>query len=57
MWLFRLKTALRTSIVWKEAALGDNSTEKLGPGWGRSPLEKQLLMHSNQWETKPKPNC
>lgn len=23
----------------------------------RSPLEKQLLMHSNQWETKPKPNC
>lgn len=39
------------------AALGDESAEKLGPGWSRSPLEKQLLMHSNQGETKPKPNC
>lgn len=30
---------------------------KPGRRWRRSPLEKQLLMHSNQWETKPKPNC
>lgn len=28
--------------------------EKLGPSRGRSPLEKQLLMHSNQWENKTK---
>ena len=28
--------------------------KKLGPGRGRSPLEKQLLMHSNQWENKIK---
>lgn len=39
------------------AVLGDESAEKLGPGWRRNPLEKQLLMHSNQGETKPKPNC
>lgn len=39
------------------AVLGDESVEKLGPGWSRNPLEKQLLMHSNQGETKPKPNC
>lgn len=42
------------TIVWKEAALGDDAMEKLGPRWGRSPLEKQLLMHSSQRETKTK---
>lgn len=36
------------------AALGDDSAEKPDSGWSESPLEKQLLTYSNQWETKPK---
>lgn len=48
------------SIVWSEggAALGDDSTELLGLVRGRSPLDKQLLMRTNQrlhrakWENK-----
>lgn len=44
-----------------EAALGDDSTELLGLVRGRSPLDKQLLMRTNQqlyrakWENKPPP--
>lgn len=55
MQLFRLKTALRTSIVWCEerTALGDDATEKLGQGalWKNSCLCTLISR-----KTKPKPN-
>lgn len=58
MQLFRLKTALRSSIVWCEerTALGDDATEKLGQGalWKSSCLCTPLSRQTNQNPTATK---
>lgn len=58
MQLFRLKTALRSSIVWCEerTALGDDATEKLGQGalWKSSCLCTPISRQTNQNPTATK---